>query len=114
MSSNTAVAQHKEPAGWMRTHRRSLIATLVVTLLAIVAISCATVHRAVMAPPSVPGASFVGSATCSQCHENITRDFKTATHTRLKAPGDNAKNVGCESCHGAGSIHNQSGGARNT
>src|SRR5262245_21995304 len=73
--------------------------------LAVVVISCATVSRPVVAPPQIPGATFVGSATCAECHEAITKQFKTATHARLEAKGENAKNMGCESCHGAGSLH---------
>ena len=84
------------------------------TALAVVVISCATVTRTVVAPPEIPGATFVGSATCAECHENITKEFKTATHARLQAKGENARNMGCESCHGAGSLHNESGGAMNT
>jgi len=94
--------------------RRRLLVVCGVVAATVVAISCATVNRTVLAPPSIPGAQFVGSETCAQCHEPITRTFRTATHTRLKAPGDNAKNAGCESCHGPGSILNESGGARNT
>jgi predicted CXXCH cytochrome family protein len=68
-----------------------------------------------MAPPQIPGATFVGSEACETCHQDIYRKgFATATHFRLKAPGDNAKNIGCESCHGAGSLHVASGGAPNT
>jgi predicted CXXCH cytochrome family protein len=77
-------------------------------------ISCATLNRVVVAPPQIPVAKFIGSENCTQCHENITRDFKTASHARLKAEGVNASEIGCESCHGAGSLHSESGGARNT
>jgi predicted CXXCH cytochrome family protein len=77
-------------------------------------ISCGTVSRTVLAPPAIPGAKFAGSESCEQCHAAITRTFNTATHARLKAQGPNAANVGCESCHGPGSLHNQSGGARGT
>jgi DmsE family decaheme c-type cytochrome len=65
-----------------------------------------------MAPPSIPGAEFVGSEECTTCHEAIAKGFPTATHARLKAQGENARNVGCESCHGPGSLHVKSGGDR--
>jgi len=78
-------------------------------------ISCANTGQTQMVPPpQVPGATFVGSEACETCHQDIYRDFASADHFRLKAPGDNAKNIGCESCHGAGSIHVTSGGAPNT
>src|ERR1043166_3132691 len=100
--------------GRRREHKVRLLAAVAGVLTTLFVISCATVHRTAMAPPQIPGATFTGSETCAQCHENITRGFPTATHARLKATGDNAKNVGCESCHGPASIHNQSGGAHGT
>lgn len=80
----------------------------------LVLISCGTLNQPIMAPPSIPGATFVGSQACAECHEELVRDFKTAGHSRLQARGKNAENAGCESCHGPGSLHVSSGGAART
>jgi predicted CXXCH cytochrome family protein len=77
-------------------------------------VACVSVNRTLYAPPQVPGANFVGSQECAMCHEDITRHFDSATHARMTAAGPNAQNVGCESCHGPGSLHVSSGGAANT
>ena len=96
-----------------KARARKLALVALVLLSIAVLISCATVDRVVMMPPEVPGAKFVGSKNCADCHGEITKHFTTATHAKLKAHGANAENIGCESCHGAGSVHSESGGARN-
>lgn len=78
--------------------------------LVTVAISCRSVNRSVVLLPDVPGAKYIGSKECEQCHDKIYRDFATADHARLMAEGPNALNAGCESCHGPGSVHSESGG----
>lgn len=101
-------------ARWAKTHRRNLTLALALTGAAIVMISCATMSRTLLIPPQIPGAEFVGTKSCAECHAEIVRDFNTATHARLKAEGANANDIGCESCHGPGSIHNQTGGSVHT
>ena len=74
------------------------------------AISCRTVNRSAVLLPDYPGAKYIGSKECEQCHEEIYKTFKTADHARLVAEGKNSLAAGCESCHGPASVHSDSGG----
>jgi len=93
--------------GWRRCNA-TLAASVIVLLL--VVISCSTTNRQAVVLPDVPGAKYVGSADCEQCHDDICRSFKTADHARLIAQGKTALDAGCESCHGPCSLHEDSGG----
>ena len=92
-----------------RRHRRGTLATGAGVLLLTV-ISCSTTKRQAVVLPEVPGAKYIGSSECEQCHDEISKSFKTADHARLLALGKNGKDYGCESCHGPASLHSDSGG----
>lgn len=64
-------------------------------------------------PPEIEGAEFVGTPECATCHEDVVSGFSGATHHLLETAGAaDAKPLGCEGCHGPGSLHVESGGER--
>ena len=71
-------------------------------------ISCVTVDRAVLAPPKIAGATYVGSKDCAQCHSDKTDHFASASHARLALTDAKVGDTGCEACHGPGSLHTTS------
>ncbi|MBC7792144.1 MAG: hypothetical protein H7Z43_00420 [Clostridia bacterium] len=77
-------------------------------------LACVSGSRTMVVPPTIAGATFVGSQECTQCHATITSGFHDATHARLSASSADAKMIGCEACHGPGSTHVQSGGLTGT
>jgi predicted CXXCH cytochrome family protein len=98
----------------MRAETKRLFVRLgPLSLVGLVFLSCSTVSRTVLAPPEIPGASFVGNKTCAECHTNISRVFPSSAHARiqLEAP-QSVGQTGCESCHGPGSLHVAGGGGR--
>lgn len=92
----------------------AVVAALALAALAgLLATSCATVQRTVVAPPMIEGATFVGNQVCADCHTNIFRLFPGSPHARFhRDDAQFAGLSGCESCHGPGSLHVQAGGGR--
>lgn len=110
MKPNSPAAAHppdRRPGNWRRS-RPGLLVALV--SLALLAISCGTLNQTVVVPPEIPGATYIGNSGCADCHEKLVQEFPSATHARLQAKGANASEIGCESCHGPGSLHSDSGG----
>lgn len=81
-------------------------------LVALLFISCASAP-VMVAPLQIPGAHFVGNDQCFQCHTQITRTFRASPHAHVAVEStDVPGGTGCESCHGPGSEHVRTGGAR--
>jgi len=74
--------------------------------------ACQSVNRTILAVPQIAGAEFVGSEDCSLCHEDISRNFGTAVHARLLFDDETGLDMGCEGCHGPGSLHSMEGEGR--
>jgi len=50
----------------------------------------------------IKGATSVGQDQCAQCHADISKNYRRTAHS--------IREVGCEQCHGAGSLHVEAGG----
>ena len=73
--------------------------------------SCSTTPGEVVVPLEIPGAHYVGNRACLDCHAEIVREFPASPHARVHfEDAAMAGDTGCESCHGPGSKHIESGG----
>src|ERR1035441_950179 len=50
----------------------------------------------------IPGATKVGGDQCAQCHADLDKTYRRSSHA--------LREVNCEQCHGAGSLHLAAGG----
>jgi len=66
--------------------------------------------KAAAAAKAAPATGYVGEETCLTCHENEKKGYHGTAHSRTGNPRTPAANKGCESCHGPGQAHVDSGG----
>ena len=64
--------------------------------------------QAAMSSQETP-ADYAGAETCATCHQDEVKGFNNNPHTKL-ALEHGGKGVTCESCHGPGKAHVESGG----
>ena len=68
-------------------------------------------NQAVPAAAATPDDRYVGSETCSACHEDQFKKIAATKHGNLHTISSwKGKVVGCESCHGPGKDHVESSG----
>ena len=75
---------------------------------ALVVMGLALGARAEAAPPTVPGATYIGSEQCKGCHEDLQKKMEQTLHGKLlgtKLSKGDLQPRGCEACHGPGSKH---------
>jgi DmsE family decaheme c-type cytochrome len=70
-----------------------------------------TATRAEAAPtPAQTAGSYVGQETCLTCHDGQDQTYAKTPHGRAADARTPAATQGCESCHGPGAEHAESGG----
>ena len=85
------------------------IATTAILTAGVAFSAAAQVKQAAAAKPA---AGYGGTAYCVECHKKEAATFRETAKGQLftKHPRTDAEKVGCETCHGPGKSHGESGG----
>jgi DmsE family decaheme c-type cytochrome len=92
------------------------VAVVFASLFFVVTFAHAVMRGQVPSPPGAtaqqPAAAkgeYVGEETCLTCHEDSKKGYHDSNHGRLQNARTPRANLGCESCHGPGKKHAESG-----
>jgi predicted CXXCH cytochrome family protein len=75
-------------------------------------ISCSTMDDSMVIPTLIPGATYVENDACAECHDVEAETFKGTAHGMRFIKNGAQTKEGCQSCHGPGSKHVESGGEK--
>lgn len=95
----------------MTAHDRAGILHAGIFLGALAAAAVAVAAGAADRPVPPPGAGYVGSEACAECHAEVAGFYRGTPHAlgRQAAVPGNGSGL-CEACHGPGSLHVEAGG----
>lgn len=85
---------------------------LLVLVFAAPALSAAQPASQPTAAQAAPTGAYVGSETCKACHEDRFASYQASPHGIKADPRRPAARQECESCHGPGKTHVESGGGK--
>jgi DmsE family decaheme c-type cytochrome len=88
------------------------VLVVLLALIALVIPSSAPAQKAPASPPAALPQGYVGAESCKNCHAD---QFEKFSHTKmgrlfLKQPRNSKEGLACETCHGPGKAHAESGG----
>jgi len=85
--------------------KKVLLAMFLPLLLVIGACATGSIRERLLTLPVIEGANYVGDKACADCHGDKMGQFAKSVHGKLADFEVMGGTKGCESCHGAGSLH---------